>query len=237
MRPASVRNPKRYFGDTYTGSVNISRDGYRAVQFESLLEQDWLVRTDAFDRDLVCIVAQPWVDDTKSGGLGYKFDGRYRTWIPDYFRQRRGPPGIQAPVPDLVEVKPLIAIYPDDPDEAIRERDQAYVEAKFEAIRLAALSLGYEFVLATENEIRIQPSLHNAGLMLRCCGPTFPIAWEKIGEQAVLALPRSSSVNELQAVLPKEVDAFSVALRLAWSGQIVLDPSRKWARTTRFVRA
>ncbi|NEU97989.1 hypothetical protein [Bradyrhizobium uaiense] len=237
MRPESVRHPKRYFGDTYTGSVIISRDGYRAVQFESLLEQDWLVRTDAFDRDLACVVAQPRVDDTDSGGLRYKFDGRYRTWIPDYFRQRRGPPGIQAPMPALVEVKPLIAIYPDDPDEAVRERDRAYVEGKFEAIRLAALSRGYEFVLATENEIRIQPSLQNAGLMLRCCGPTFPVAWEKMGEQAVLALRRESSVSELEAVLPNGMDAFSVALRLAWSGQIVLDPSRKWSRTSTFVRA
>ena len=237
MRPDSVRNPKRYFGDTFTGSVNISRDGYRSVPFESLLEQDWLIRTDAFDRDLAFIVAQPRVGDSESGGLRYKFDGRWRHWIPDFFRQRRGPPGIQDPVPDLVEVKPLVAIYPDDPDEAIRERDQAYIEAKFETIRLAALALGYEFVLATENEIRIQPSLQNAALMLRCCDPHFPRAWEKLGEHALLALPRASSVSELETVLPKKVDAFSVALRLAWSGQIVLDPSQKWTRATKFARA
>jgi hypothetical protein len=237
MRPESVRNPKRYFGDTYTGSVNISRDGYRSVPFESLLEQDWLIRTDAFDRDLKRIVAQPRVDDTETGGLRYRFDGKSRTWIPDFFRQRRGPLGVQDPVPELVEVKPLVAIYPDDPDEAIREQHEAYVEAKFETIRMAALSLGYEFVLATENEIRIQPSLQNAALMLRCCDPRFPVAWEKIGERAVLVLPRSSSISELETVLPGDIDPFSVALRLAWSGQIVLDPSRKWARTTAFVRA
>jgi len=70
MRPESVRNPKRYFGDTYTGSVNISRDGYRSVPFGSLLEQNWLIRTDAFDRDLKRIVAQPRVYDFADGVIG-----------------------------------------------------------------------------------------------------------------------------------------------------------------------
>jgi hypothetical protein len=90
MRPESVRNPKRYFGDTYTGSVNISRDGYRSVPFGSLLEQNWLIRTDAFDRDLKRIVAQPRVDDTKSGGLRYKFDGKHRFWIYGHTHQSEG---------------------------------------------------------------------------------------------------------------------------------------------------
>jgi hypothetical protein len=73
--------------------------------------------------------------------------------------------------------------------------------------------------------------------MLRCCTPLFPQSWERIGEQAVIELPPSSSIPELQAVLPRGVDAFSVALRLAFSGQIVLDPKRKWTRATKFARA
>jgi hypothetical protein len=31
---SSVRNPKRYFGDNFTGSVNISRDSHKAVPLE-----------------------------------------------------------------------------------------------------------------------------------------------------------------------------------------------------------
>jgi hypothetical protein len=55
---SSVRNPKRYFRDNFTGSVNISRDSHKAVPFESLLEQDWLIRTDALSPDLRSIRAQ-----------------------------------------------------------------------------------------------------------------------------------------------------------------------------------
>jgi hypothetical protein len=167
----------------------------------------------------------------------YKFDGRWRIWIPDFLRQMKGLPGRQDPPPDLVEVKPLISVYPDDPDEAIREQKAAYFKAKFDAIRMQTLALGYEFVLATENEIRIEPSLRNASLMLRCADRCFPKNWERIGELAVLSLPRSSSIRELEQVLPKDVDAFSVALRLAWKGDsIVLDPTEKWTRATTFAR-
>jgi hypothetical protein len=225
----SVRNPKKYFGDNYTGSVNISRDSHKAVPFESLLEQDWLVRTDAFCRDLRSIRAQPME-------VEYKFDGRWRIWIPDFLRQRKGLPGRQDPPPDLVEVKPLIAVYPDDPDEAVREQKAAYFAAKFDAIRMQTLALGYEFVLSTENEIRIEPSLQNASLMLRCADRYFPKNWERIGELAVISLPRSSSIRELERALPENVDAFSVALRLAWKGSIVLDPTDKWTRATTFAR-
>jgi hypothetical protein len=229
MSPESVRNPRRYFGDTYTGSVNISRDNHKSVSFESLLEEDWLIGTDAYCHDLRSIRAQPME-------VEYRFDGRKRIWIPDFLRQRKGLPGRQDPPADLVEVKPLISVYPDDPDEEIREQDQAYVAAKFEAIRMQTLALGYEFVLATENEIRIVPSLQNASLMLRCADRAFPKKWERVGELAVISLPRSSSIRELERALPKDVDAFSVALRLAWKGRIVLDPECKWTRATTFAR-
>jgi hypothetical protein len=55
-------------------------------------------------------------------------------------------------------VKPLISVHPDDPDEAVRERKAAYFAAKFDAIRMQTLALGYELVLTTENTL----------LMLRC---------------------------------------------------------------------
>jgi hypothetical protein len=224
-----VRNPKRYFGDNYTGSVNISRDSHRPVPFESLLEQDWLVRTDAFSPELRWIEAQPME-------VKYKFEGRWRIWIPDFRRQMKGLPGRKDPPQDLVEVKPLISVYSDDPDEAIREQEAAYFAAKFHAIRMQTLALGYEFVLATENEIRIEPSLQNASLMLRCADRYFPPKWKRIGKRVALSLPRSSSIRELERALPEDVDAFSVALHLAWEGEIVLDPTEKWTRATTFAR-
>ena len=235
MRPDSIRHPRRYFGDNHTGAVVIFRDGGTSVPFESLLERDWLIRTDTYDRDLKWIVAQPEIDGEKRG-LPYWFDGRMRIWIPDFMRQRKGKDGLQAPRPDLVEVKPLVRVYPDDPDETRREERRDYVAEKFEAIRIAALARGYGFSLATENEIRIQPSLRNADLLRRCAGNLFPEQWEAVGRLAVLRLPRESSIRELQRVLPEDVDAFSVALRLAWRGEIVLAPLENWTRATTFAR-
>ncbi|MCP2216227.1 hypothetical protein [Bradyrhizobium elkanii] len=213
----------------------IFRDGAEVVPFESLIERDWLIRTDTYDHDLRWIVAQPRVDEEKRG-LPYWFDGRMRVWIPDFMRQRRGRDGLQDPRPDLVEVKPLIAVHPEDSEEAERELKCDYVVAKFEAIRMAALARGYGFSLATEDEIRIQPSLRNADLMRRCAGKGFPERWEVEGRLAVLRLPHESSIRELERVLPTEIDAFSVALRLAWRGEIVLAPMEDWTRATTFAR-
>jgi hypothetical protein len=235
MRPESVRNPRRYFGDNHSGTVVIFRDGAASVPYESLLERDWLIRTDTYDHDLQWVVAQPRVDE-KERGLPYWFDGRMRSWIPDFMRQRRGRDGQQDPRPVLVEVKPLIAVHPDDPEEARRELNSDYVVAKFEAIRLAALARGYGFSLATEDEIRIKPSLRNADLIRRCAGKHFPERWEIEGRLAVLRLPRQSGIRELERVLPADIDAFSVALRLAWRGEIVLAPLEKWTRATTFAR-
>lgn len=235
MRPDSVRNPRRYFGDNHTGAVVIFRDGAASVPFESLLERDWLIRTDTYDHDLQWIVAQPRVDKEKRG-LPYWFDGRMRLWTPDFMRQRKGRDGRQHPRPDLVEVKPLVAIHPDDPDDATRELKANYVAAKFDAIRLAALARGYGFSLATEDEIRIQPSLRNADLIRRCAGKDFPERWEVAGRLAVLRLPRESNIRELERALPAEIDAFSVALRLVWRGEIILAPMEEWTRATSFTR-
>jgi len=235
MRFESVRNPKRYFGDTYTGSVRISRDANRQVPFESHLERDWLIRTDAFDFDLRSIVAQPRVHPKKKG-LPYWFEGRERIWIPDFVRVRNGIDGLQSPPPVLVEVKPLIRIYPVHPD----RRRQAFLrwraKARWRAVRLAALARGFGFELATEREIRVTPSLANAVAMRRCTDSFFPTSWEKVGRLALLRLPHESSILELARVLPPDVDAFSLALRLAWRGELTLDPSEVWARTTKFAR-
>ena len=234
-RPTSVRNPRRYFGDNHTGTVVIFRDSNTLVPFESMLERDWLIRTDTYDHDLRWIVAQPCVD-AQCGGLPYRFDGRTRVWIPDFMRQRRGKDGQEDPRPVLVEVKPLSAVRPDDPEEAKREWKRDYVVAKFDAIRSTALSRGYGFSLATEDEIRIQPSLRNADLLRRCAGKHFLARWEVEGRLAVLRLPRESSIRELEQVLPDGIDAFAVALRLAWLGEIILAPLEIWTRATRFAR-
>jgi len=235
MRWESVRNPKRYFGDTYTGAVRISRDGNLQVPFESHLERDWLIRTDAFDFRLKSVVAQPRVH-AKKRGLPYRFDGHERLWIPDFLRIRFGCDGLQDPPPVLVEVKPLIRIYPEHQNPRQQAFLRAREKARWRTIRHEAQARGFGFELATEREIRVNPSLLNAVTMRRCADDFFPARWEKVGRFTLLRLPSNSSIPELARVLPPDVDAFSVALRLAWRGEIVLDPSEVWTRTTKFAR-
>jgi hypothetical protein len=175
MRWESVRNPKRYFGDTYTGSVRISRDGNHQVPFESHLERDWLIRTDAFDFRLKSVVAQPRVHPRKRG-LPYRFEGRERLWIPDFLRIRRGRDGLQDPPPALVEVKPLIRIYPVHRNPQRQAFLRAREKARWRTIRHAAQARGFGFELATEREIRVNPSLLNAVTMRRCRGRLLPAA-------------------------------------------------------------
>lgn len=232
----SVRNPKRYFGDTYTGSVRITRNGNVQVPFESHLERDWLIRTDAFDFSLKSIVAQPRVHETKRG-LPYRFEGKPRLWIPDFIRIRHGRDGLQDPPPVLVEVKPWIRIYPEHLNRHRQAELRAREKARWRTIRQTAYARGFGFELATEKEIRIEPSLLNAVTMRRCADGFFPEASERIGRLALLRLPPDSGIPHLARVLPPDVDAFAVALRLAWRGEIVLDPSEVWTRTTSFVRA
>jgi hypothetical protein len=172
----------------------------------------------------------------KKRGLPYRFDGHERLWIPDFLRIRFGCDGLQDPPPVLVEVKPLIRIYPEHQNPRQQAFLRAREKARWRTIRHEAQARGFGFELATEREIRVNPSLLNAVTMRRCADDFFPARWEKVGRFTLLRLPSNSSIPELARVLPPDVDAFSVALRLAWRGEIVLDPSEVWTRTTKFAR-
>jgi hypothetical protein len=67
-----------------------------------MLEMDWLLVTNSFNRDLVEIEAQPTT-------IEYWFDGKWRKWIPD-FRTSVSTDSR----PSLVEVKTLNALYSED---------------------------------------------------------------------------------------------------------------------------
>ncbi|NEW97155.1 TnsA endonuclease N-terminal domain-containing protein [Rhodopseudomonas sp. BR0G17] len=221
--PVAVRNPKRLFTDNFTGTVNLSRGDRGAVQFESLLEQDWITRTDAYEHDLVSVRHQPmrirvWDHD------------KYKFWTPDFLLERKNR------IPALVEVKPLESVYPKRDDPVLQARQRLEVKHRFQVLKSKAEALGYEFQLATENEIRIEPSLQNAVLMLRCVPSRIPPTWCGVGRTAALQLPRRSLVSAFEDVLPPGVDALAVALYLAWAGEITLDPNSKWSRRSTFVR-
>ena len=196
----------------------MTRCNWLGVAFESMLEMDWLIQTDAFTYDLRVVKAQPLQ-------IKYWFDGKFRKWTPDFLRSVKSDNRSS-----LVEVKTLETLYPEDPEE------QAWIKAKFAAIEHAANNEGYGFVLATENEIRVQPRLHNAWLMTSVPSRHYPEACFRAGIDAVLILPATSSIARLQQVLGRNYDAFETALYLAWRGLVRLDPSVTWSRETTFER-
>ena len=214
----TVRDPRRPPRNNYTGLVPMARCGWKGIPFESMIEMDWLIVTDAFLRSLRGIEAQPCI-------VGYFFDGKHRKWIPDF--------GLSVSTDSrriLVEVKTLLALYPEDPE--LKD----FVRAKWAAIERAAIREGTGFALYTENEIRVQPRLDNATRSSSVVNRFFPKNRLQAGIDAVLMLPNGSSVLDLEHLLGDKGDGLNVAIHLAWKGLIRLAPQREWTWETTFVR-
>ena len=211
--------------DNYTGRVPFTRLG-TTVAHESMLSCDFLVLTAAYERDVADIASEPMRLEVPNNGSAF-------LWIPDYridrLDERR----------ELVEVKPVELVHPDrarhqkltdaELEWAIEEAD-----ARFDAIRRAAEREGYVFRLLTEDEIRVEPRLGNAAYMLRYDDDFFPEAWLLRGREALVSLD-ARCVADLQSAIP-DLDALVVSLRLAWLGEIEIDPALPYSRTSTFVR-
>jgi len=197
--------------------VPMIRIGSKVVAFESLLEMDWLVVTDAFDFDITDVEHQPTV-------IEYFYDGKHRAWIPDFRVSRKA-----TTRRELVEVKTWKHMHPRDNYEGAWRRGLMRARAR------AARQAHYDFRLCTDAEIRVQPRLKNALLVgaaaKHCSREMFQFAIE-----SVLRLPHKSSVADLQSLVGPGHDAFGMALHLAWNGLIRLDPSVAWSRETAFER-
>jgi hypothetical protein len=214
----TVRDPRRPSRDNYTGLVPMARCGWKGIPFESMIEMDWLIVSDAFHRTLREIEAQPCIVD-------YFFDGKHRKWIPDF--------GLTVSDDSrriLVEVKTLEVLYPEDPEM------KDFVHAKWAAIRRAAIDDGNGFALYTENEIRVRPRLDNATLSSSVVNRFFPKNRLQAGIDGLLKLPNGSSIRELERLIGGRGDGLDVAIHLAWHGFIRLAPQREWTWETTFVR-
>lgn len=200
--------------DGYRMEIPVYRVGGQVVDCESLLEGDFVTIVEAYDRDLVEIQEQPLT-------LRVFFDGRFRKWTPDFLLRLKGKR------PELVEVKTLEALYPED------EGDAARAEGWWSAVDETARRKGFDFSLQTEDEIRIQPLLWNARLLGRYADDLFPDRLVRAGREALLALPEETTVTDLQAVLGGGIDAFPLAIRLDWLGHVEIDRTERFSGSSR----
>lgn len=216
--PATSRKPVRNVVPVsrtgYRGEHPMSRCGGKLVQCELMLELDALAHLDAFDREIVDVAGQPFP-------IKYRFGGRSRTWTPDFLVERRGVR------PELVEVKPLKRVYPDD------KVEQAAMHRQIDAMEEASAREGFDFRLLTEQEIRVQPALYNAKLMSRHAPVRHEAALVLRGRAAILGSV-GGSVPELQSRLGDGVDAFPIAIALDWLGHLELDRGTRFSARSTF---
>ncbi|MFF8799871.1 MULTISPECIES: TnsA endonuclease N-terminal domain-containing protein [unclassified Methylobacterium] len=217
-RRKATRTVVPYGGrDGYRVEIPVYRVGGQVVDCESLLEGDFVTIVEAYDRDLVEIQEQPLA-------LRIFFEGRFRTWTPDFLLRLRGKR------PELVEVKTLEALYPED------DADAARVEGWWCAVEEAARRKGFDFSLQTEHEIRIQPLLWNAKLLGRYADDLFPDRLVRAGREALLALPEETTVADLQEAVGSGVEAFPLAIRLDWLGHVEIDRTERFSASARMRR-
>lgn len=221
----SVRNVVTGKSDHYTGRVPFARLE-KTVAYDSVLEHDFLMGTAAFERDVTEINSQPfWVEIDE--------DPKHKIWLPDYYIKRA------SGVCELIEVKPLEQVRPEcarfrDDDPATVQEATLNANIRFRALQAAAVQRGFRFRLVTETEIRVEPRLSNAAMLLRYAGNPFP-AHCLIEARIALNSNPVSCVSELQSAIP-EWDAFPIALHFAWSGDLEFDPTSHFSRESRFVR-
>jgi hypothetical protein len=212
MAHNSRRNVIPYSRDGYRGEHPVGRSGGKLVQCESLLELDALMLLDAFDRTIVDIRSQPFA-------LEYRHNGAFRSWTPDFLVERDGAR------PELIEVKALKRVYPDD----LSEREE--VHDRFEALEDTAERKGFSFRLLTESEIRVQPALYNARLLCRHSALRLDKSLIVRGRSALLDR-ETRSIDQLQDKMGPGVDAFSVAVALDWLGHAELDRRSRFSRAS-----
>ena len=119
-----------------------SRKCGRMVACESTLERDHLYHLEA-DPNVVSFQGQPFVEQ-------YSFEGKIHTYIPDFAVDYQSPHHRE-----IHEVK------------SRKEIDRTKVAAKYAAISQRFETMGITYRIVTDAEIRREPRLTNAALILR----------------------------------------------------------------------
>ena len=90
-----------------------------------------------------------------------------------------------------------------------------------------------DFRLMTELEIRIEPRLHNARIILRGCSPLMPKHTVLAARAALQTMPPEFTIEEFRDHFhDPTVDAFNALMRLIWLGDVRPDMSRRFSNNT-----
>ena len=133
-----VRKVIRRGSKRTTGKFPTLKPKKRSVHWESPLERDFLFLLE-IDRDVISYREQPLK-------IKYVLDGKEHLYTPDYLVERVNKK-------QLIEVKP-------------KEKVQKY-ELIFRTVSSICERNGYEFVVVTEEQIRVQPRLNNIKFLWR----------------------------------------------------------------------
>jgi hypothetical protein len=202
----SVRRPSNRGGVRKNIGKTPSLKAGRPVWWESLLERDYIVLLE-FDPDVIAFVEQPF-------RVRYSFEGRVRHYTPDFLVERKNKW-------QVVEVK---------------SKEKASSEA-FRLFRLSAepeILKGTrkfmaaddertcEFVVATEDKIRVQPRLENVKI-LRGYARTPFLPGHAVLCRRFLRENEGASIADLVAALSDGGATLPVAYSLIYHGILVVD--------------
>jgi hypothetical protein len=202
----SIRKPSNRGGVKKNIGKTPSLKAGRPVWWESLLERDYIVLLE-FDPDVVTYDEQPF-------RIHYSFEGRIRHYTPDFFVERKNKW-------QVVEVKPKAKAS----SEAFRSfRLSAEPEILKGARKFIASDDNRicEFVVATEDKIRVQPRLENVKI-LRGYARTPFLPGQAVLCRRFLRENEGVSIAALVAALSDKGVILPVVYSLIYHGTLVVD--------------
>lgn len=202
----SVRKPSNRGGVRKNIGKTPSLKAGRPVWWESLLERDYIVLLE-FDPDVVTFVEQPL-------RVHYSFEGRVRRYTPDFLVERKNKW-------QVVEVK--------SKEKASSEAFRLFrLSAEPEILKGARRFMAAdderacEFVVATEDKIRVQPRLENIKILRGYAGTPF-LPGHAVLCRRFLRENEGTSIADLVAALSDKGVTLPVAYSLIHHGILAVD--------------
>jgi hypothetical protein len=167
----------------------------RNVWYESTIERDYVYLLE-FDSDVIRYKEQPF-------RLKYIYEGDSHTYVPDFFVQRRGKF-------QVIENKP---------------KEKTNIEAnklRYRLLKSIFREQGYEFIVATDKQIRINPLLENVKIFWRYSRTRiYPL--HQVHCQEYLSRHPKTSIQELADALSSHGVMLQVVYALLYWGVLSTD--------------